>query len=128
MTQDTIYHLVVESKFQAEGNEYLPARFGLDGFIHCTGDPETVLAVANDYFSAVEEPVLVLIIETAKVIAEVRFEPPAPVEGGGTSHLEQAQLFPHIYGPLNMDAVTGIGVLQKIDGQYRWPERFANQE
>jgi len=102
--RETIYHLVTKSELrtQAKGDTYLPTRFGQDGFIHCTGDPDTVLAVANDYFSSVEEPVLVLVIETAKVTAAVRFEPPAPVEGSGTSHLEGAQLFPHIYGPLNL--------------------------
>lgn len=130
VTQDTLYHLVTESEFRAQvkGNAYIPARFDQAGFIHCTGEPDTLLAVANDYFSAVEEPVLVLTIETAKVAAEVRFEPPVPIEGSGASHLEHTQLFPHIYGPLNMDAVTEIGALRKIDGLYHWPDRFATSE
>jgi tRNA (cmo5U34)-methyltransferase len=124
--RETIYHLVTESEFQtqAKGDTYLPTRFDQDGFIHCTGEPGTLLAVANDYFSGVEEPVLVLVIDTAKLAAEVRFEPPAPVAGSGVSHLGKARLFPHIYGPLNLDAVTGIGVLQPhVDG-YVWPDRF----
>ena len=126
MTQGTIYHLVSESEFraQAKESEYVPARFDQDGFIHCAGERDTLLAVANDYFSSVEEPVLVLVIETAGLAAEVRFEPPAPVAGSGTSHLEEASLFPHIYGPLNLDAVTEIGALRKSDGAYQWPARF----
>jgi uncharacterized protein (DUF952 family) len=121
-----IYHLVTGSEFrkQVKGDMYLPARFDQDGFIHCTGEPDTLLAVANDYFSGVEEPVLVLVIETARLAAEVRFEPPAPVGGSGTSHLERDLLFPHIYGPLNLDAVTGIGLLRRGDGAYQWPDRF----
>jgi uncharacterized protein (DUF952 family) len=124
--KETIYHLVTESEFRAQvkGDEYIPARFDQDDFIHCTGEPDTLLAVANDYFSDVAEPVLVLVIETAKLAAEVRFEPPAPVAGGGTSHLEEAQLFPHIYGPLNLDAVAEIGALRKSDGPYQWPDHF----
>lgn len=130
MSRDTIYHLVAESEFQtqATGETYLPARFDQDGFIHCTGEPNTLLAVANDYFSGVEEPVLVLIIETAKLTAEVRFESPAPIEGSGTSHLEESQLFPHIYGPLNMDAVTEIGKLRKSGDKYLWPNHFTATE
>jgi uncharacterized protein (DUF952 family) len=130
VTQDTIYHLVTEGEFRAQvkGNAYVPARFEQNGFIHCTGDLDTLLAVANDYFSGVEEPVLVLIIETAKLTAEVRFEQPAPVTGGGASHLEGAQLFPHIYGPLNLDAVTEIGVLQPHADGYLWPDRFLAPE
>jgi uncharacterized protein (DUF952 family) len=126
MTKGTIYHLVAESEFRAQvkRDEYTPTRFDQDGFIHCTGEPDTLLAVANDYFSGVEEPVLVLVIETAILDAEVRFEPPAPIEGSDTSHLEEAPLFPHIYGPLNLDAVTGIGVLRKSDGVYQWPDHF----
>jgi uncharacterized protein (DUF952 family) len=124
--RETIYHLVTEGEFrtQAKGDTYIPTRFDQDGFIHCTGEPDTLLAVANDYFSGVEEPVLVLVIKTARLTAEVRFELPVPVEGGGTSHLAGAQLFPHIYGPLNLAAVTEIGVLQKSAGAYRWPDRF----
>lgn len=124
--REIIYHLVPESEFRAQVKEdkYIPARFELDGFIHCTGEPDTLLAVANDYFSGVEKPVLVLVIETARLAAEVRFEPPAPVAGSGSSHLAHDQLFPHIYGPLNLDAVTAIGVLRKSGGQYRWPEHF----
>jgi uncharacterized protein (DUF952 family) len=126
MIKGTIYHLVTENELRAQvkGNEYIPARFGQDGFIHCTGEPDTLLAVANDYFSSVEEAVLVLVIKTARLTAEVRFEPPAPIKGSGTSHLEETQLFPHIYGPLNLDAVTEIGALQKNDGKYQWPDCF----
>jgi uncharacterized protein (DUF952 family) len=126
VTQDTIYHLVTEGEFRAQvkGNAYVPARFEQNGFIHCTGDLDTLLAVANDYFSGTGEPVLVLVIKTAKLTAEVWFEPPVPIEGSGTSHLEEAQLFPHIYGPLNLDAVTEIGALRKSDGAHQWPDRF----
>jgi uncharacterized protein (DUF952 family) len=128
--RDTIYHLVPESEFRAqiERNTYIPACFAQDGFIHCTGDADTVLAVANDYFAGVEEPVLVLVIETAKVKAEVRFEPPVPVEGGGRSHLEPTLLFPHIYGGLNIDAVVEVGIVQKDDKGYRWPDRLSKAE
>jgi hypothetical protein len=130
VTQDTIYHLVTEGEFRAQvkGNAYVPARFEQDGFIHCTGDPDTLLSVANDYFSGTGEPVLVLVIKTAKLTTEVRFEPPAPVAGSGTSHLEETRLFPHVYGPLNLDAVTEIGVLQKSGSVYRWPDRFTTPE
>jgi uncharacterized protein (DUF952 family) len=106
------------------GCAYKPGAFDQDGFIHCTGDRETLLAVANDYFASVSEPVLVLVIETARVQAEVRLEPAAPVQGGGTSHLQGAALFPHIYGPLNLDAVVEIGALRRSGGTYAWPDRF----
>ena len=121
---DTIYHLVTESDFQAENDGYIPALYEQDGFIHCTAEPDTLLAVANDYFSAAAEPVLVLAIDLRRVKAEVKFEPPAPIPGGGVSHLQEGLLFPHIYGPLNLDAVTGVGRLGQMKGQFIWPDDF----
>jgi uncharacterized protein (DUF952 family) len=125
-TQNVIYHLVTESDFQALGKNtmYVPALFEQDGFIHCTAEPDTLLAVANDYFVEVEEPVLVLVIDLQRVNAEVKFEPPAPIAGGGESHLQEGLLFPHIYGSLNLDAVVKVGSLEKKNGQFFWPKNF----
>ena len=121
-----IYHLLLEKDYNRHlgAATYLPDRFDEDGFIHCTGDKEALLRVANDYFLGVNERVLVLAIEAARLTAEVRFEPPAPIEGAGTSHLQGAALFPHIYGPLNLDAVVGVGVLPMSGKAYAWPTRF----
>ena len=63
-------------------------------------------------------------IDIAKLKVEVKFEPPAPIPGAGTSHLEHAILFPHIHGKLNMDAVTGVGKAEKADGKFVWPKNF----
>ena len=126
--QDTIYHLVTQSDFQSlsKDNVYIPALFEQDGFIHCTAEPDTLLAVANDYFSEVEEPVLVLVIDLRRVKAVVKFEPPLPVESKGTggSHLREGLLFPHIYGPLDLDAVNGVGILEREQGRFAWPDTF----
>jgi uncharacterized protein (DUF952 family) len=126
--QDVIYHLVTERDFHSltKDNVYVPALFAQDGFIHCTGEPATLLSVANDYFADVVEAVLVLVIEVDRVAAEVKFEPPAPISGGGTSHVQEGLLFPHIYGPLNLDAVAGVGVLRQEDRQFCWPEDFVS--
>jgi uncharacterized protein (DUF952 family) len=130
MNRDEIYHLVTETDFRflTKDNTYVPALFAQDGFIHCTGDPTTLLAVANDYFANVDEPVLVLIIKVAKLTAELKFEPPIPLSGGGTSHVQEDLLFPHIYGPLNIEAVKGVGVLCQEEGGYCWPKDFVSVE
>jgi uncharacterized protein (DUF952 family) len=124
----TIYHLVTESDFNilTNGPQYIPALFEQDGFIHCTAEPDTLLAVANDYFRQVAEPVLVLVIDLPQITAMVKFEPPAPIPGGGSSHIQEELLFPHIYGPLNLDAVTGVGRLRQTNGQFAWPDVFVS--
>jgi hypothetical protein len=106
---------------------YIPALFEQDGFIHCTAEPDTLLAVASDYFLKVEEPVLVLSIDLPRIKSEVKFEPPAPIEGSGVSHLQEGLLFPHIYGPLNLDAVAGVGVLEKTNGRFSWPRDISSR-
>ena len=126
-----IYHIVPESEFKAgiAGNSYTPARFEEDGFVHCTAGRETSLLVAKDYYrpfleSDAAEPLLLLQIDTTKLTATVKFEAPAPIAGGGSEHLENETLFPHIYGVVNLDAVVGNGRLLPNGDHFLWPTTF----
>ncbi|MDG6987707.1 MAG: DUF952 domain-containing protein [Nitrososphaerota archaeon] len=65
-----------------------------DGFIHCS-NPDQLAAVAKAFYSGKRDLVL-LCIDPRKVRAEVRYER----SGSG--------IFPHIYGPLNTDAVVAV--------------------
>ena len=71
-----------------------------EGFIHCS-KPEQISAVANRYYRGRTDLVL-LYIESERVNAEIRYE---NLEGG-------EELFPHIYGPLNLDAVIEDAVIE----------------
>ena len=66
------------------------------GFIHAS-TAEQVETVANAVFRGAHELVL-LVIDPERVTSEIRYES-AMVEN-------QAAQFPHIYGPLNTDAVV----------------------
>ena len=72
-----------------------------EGFIHCS-TPEQVIAVANRIARNWEDAVL-LWIDEDKVGAKIVYE---NLEGG-------EMLFPHIYGPLNSDAVIGVSPFLK---------------
>ena len=76
-----------------ESGEYTPADF--DKFIHCS-TPDDVASVANEDFSG-EDDLVLLWIDPPKVKAGIIYERAAGQEVG--------PLFPHIYGPLNIDAV-----------------------
>ena len=80
-----IYHLAPASELHAgcTRDRYAPARLAEDGFVHCAGTPEVALAVADDYFADLDEPLAVLEIDPAALQAELRFEAPAPLPGGG---------------------------------------------
>ena len=67
------------------------------GFIHCS-TPEQVVETANRHFID-QEQVLLLFIDASKVTSPVKFEP---------AHSGRPGLFPHVYGPLNLNAVYGV--------------------
>lgn len=125
-TSDVIYHIVPKTEFRAQiqASHYIPVRFAEDGFIHCTHGQDLLLRVANDYFSQVAEPVLVIAIDVNQLTSEMFVEPPAPVAGGGQEHLRDGVLFPHIYGPLNLDAVIGVGQLELVESIFQWPREM----
>ena len=120
-----IYHIVTESDLRAHlsGDTYAPASLKDFSFVHCALQ-SSVIAVANDYFVEATEPVLLLEIDPEHLISEVRYEAAAPIAGGGTSHLVDAALFPHVYGPINTPAITRVGVLGVTADGYHWPGEF----
>jgi len=64
------------------------------GFIHAT-NPDQTIAMLNRHFTE-RDDILLLVVDISKVKPEVKFE--APLSGSGG-------IYPHIYGPLNVDAV-----------------------
>lgn len=125
MGDETIYHLALASELRAgrEGDAYLPPRFADDGFVHCAAR-DVVLSVADDYFSDAPEPVWLLELDCTQLSAEVRWEAPAPIAGGGTVHLRRATTFPHVYGAIELAAVRAVGELGKTDEGFAWPARM----
>ncbi|WP_037571532.1 DUF952 domain-containing protein [Phaeacidiphilus oryzae] len=105
---------------------YAPASLALEGFVHCSPDEETVLAVANARYRAVAGPLMVLLIDESRLDSPVRWEPPAPAVSAAAAASAlpsppdgDGRLFPHIYGPVNRGAVAGmLEVLRDADG--RW--------
>ena len=92
-----ILHIVEKQAWRKakEQNLYAPQSLETEGFIHCS-TPETAIEVANRLFRG-QSNLLLLCIDLDKVAAKVLFEKVADPEGW---------IFPHIYGPLNVDAVV----------------------
>ncbi|CBN55305.1 MULTISPECIES: DUF952 domain-containing protein [Kamptonema] len=65
-----------------------------EGFIHCSTHQQ-LIKVANKFFFGQKE-LMILCIDSDRVQSEVKYE-----EADGDS-------FPHIYGPLNIDAVFKV--------------------
>jgi uncharacterized protein (DUF952 family) len=122
----TVFHIATKEDFIkcCHNNHYSPENFISDGFIHCTGDHNTTLQVLADYFRQVANDILIIQIETDKLTSNIKFENPAPVNGIEHNHYTEGLLFPHIYGPLNLDAVSGVAVVIKSNGSFLWPDKF----
>lgn len=90
---------------QANG-EYKAASLASEGFIHCSR-PDQVIAVANRYFQG-NQDLLLLWIKPGRLCSELRFDPVGQ------------DSFPHIYGPLNLNAVNAVRPLEAdADGIFR---------
>ena len=106
---DLIFHIAFESDWSSAQpvGEYRVSTRGalLDevGFIHA-GFERQVAGVAAAFYGDVTEPVVVLVIDTE------RLDVPVVVEDGGGG-----EEFPHIYGPLPVEAVVDVRQLSEFE-------------
>lgn len=90
------------SDAQVKG-EYTAPSLASEGFIHLSTDKQ-VVNVANAFYRGRTDLVL-LTVDESRLKPEVKWEPPA---GPAADNISQADLFPHVYGPLNLDAVASV--------------------
>ncbi|MFI0465931.1 MULTISPECIES: cupin domain-containing protein [Saccharopolyspora] len=106
MTGSTLLHLLPLKTFHADRNSPVrSASLETEGFVHCSPDERTTLAVANTLYRETTEPMVALELDPAKLSAPVRWEEPNPAPPAGTP---ADALFPHVYGPLEREAVIGV--------------------
>ena len=123
---NVIYHIVLLEDFLRLTNhdQYIPSGFEKDGFIHCTLGPELTLLVLEDYFMNEQHPILLLQLDRHKITSELKLEKPSSGADTGKKHRIPGALFPHIYGPLNLSAITGVAQIQKQNNSFCWPGSF----
>jgi Uncharacterized protein conserved in bacteria len=92
-----IYHIVLPEKwaFAADKDFYEAENFATEGFIHCSF-AEQLDSVLERYYAGVAK-VIILEIDPTKLTSEL-------IEELSTSN----EIYPHIYGRINRDAVVGI--------------------
>ena len=107
---ESIYHITSQKKWLAalEFGEYLDESLANEGFIHCSSRTQ-VEATANRYFSG-QTGLVLLEIDPALCASEIRYE------------ISGDELFPHIYGPLNLDAMKDVFAFDPDDeGEFHFP-------
>lgn len=119
MTTDAttrIFHVcdrAAAQRAKAEG-EYRPASLAAEGFIHLSQGHQ-VQAVIQAFYAGVPD-LVVLVVDPARLAAPLRYEAAAFMPGfaqGGKA--PAAGAFPHLYGPLEADAVLEIVDARRFD-------------
>jgi uncharacterized protein (DUF952 family) len=116
-----IYHITSRMAWnQARMHgDYRAQSLESEGFIHCSTQ-EQVVPVAENFFKG-QDDLLLLVIEPDRLSSDLRWESPA----GGTPPpgVPEGELFPHVYGPINLEAVVRVFDLQsQPDGKYDFPQ------
>ena len=108
---------VDEWKKAVESGEYTASSLASEGFIHCSTIKQCINTA--DLFFKGQHGLAILCIDQDKVKAEIRYEDPT-----GSGHDPIAgSLFPHIYGPINLNAVVSVADFPpNDDGTFSLPE------
>ncbi|MFL5772231.1 MAG: DUF952 domain-containing protein [Flavisolibacter sp.] len=93
-----IYHIstITEWNNAKQKGFYIAPSLATEGFIHCSNENQ-VKGVLQRYYSG-KINLVKLVIDTDKLQAPLKYELAPSVN----------ELFPHIYGPINTDAVIKI--------------------
>jgi len=96
---DFILHITTRTAWSAaqKAGQYLADSLASQGFIHCSLVRQA-LRVANLVFTG-QHGLVLLVIDPARLTSELRWEPGVDLA---------SDLFPHIYGPINLEAVIKV--------------------
>jgi uncharacterized protein (DUF952 family) len=110
---DSIYHICTRKAWEeaCKNGSYEADSLTDEGFIHCSM-LEQVLRVADSFYRG-QKDLVILAIDPATLLPDVRREPGSD---------KPNELFPHIYGPINLDAVIRVLDLNEDpDGHFNLP-------
>ena len=115
-----IYHITSRAAWEEAqtAGEYRAASLATEGFIHCSTLSQ-VLPVAANFYKG-QRGLIVLALEPSLLSADLKWEPPS----GGTPPpgVPAGDLFPHVYGPINLNAVVKVVKLElDPDGSFLSP-------
>ncbi len=108
-----IYHITSRISWSAakKSGAYSADSLVSEGFIHCSKTNQ-ILRVANIIFAS-QRGLVLLEINPSRLKAEVRWEAGAD---------KPDELFPHIYGPLDLEAVVRVLDFEPdADGKFHLP-------
>ena len=98
-----ILHIVTRADWESAlaRGLYAPPSLNAEGFIHCSTSAQ-ILRTANRFYRG-RPGLVILCIDESRLAAAPRYESPDSQLGEIA-----ADLFPHLYRPLNLDAVINV--------------------
>ncbi|MGW0365615.1 DUF952 domain-containing protein [Streptomyces sp. NPDC002990] len=101
-----IFHIVPLADWTAAPHlPYAPPSLGSEGFVHCSADRATALAIADAHYRDEPGTLLAVELDEGALSPEVRRE----AASGGR--------YPHVHGPLNRDAVSRVWEVVRTPGR-----------
>ncbi len=96
---DNIFHITTKTQWNLAQKlgEYTAPSLASEGFIHCSTAAQ-VVPVAERFYAG-HHGLLLLILDPARIEPTVKYEPGSD---------KPDELFPHIYGKLNLEAVIRV--------------------
>ncbi|WNC12237.1 DUF952 domain-containing protein [Brevibacillus brevis] len=106
---NTIYCLVPKGYWEEwKGRDhYLPRDYEQEGFIHATKGDDLLEKVANRVYAAYEGELFVLVVDEDRTSSPVKYE-----------QAKDGLLYPHIYGPLNQEAIVDMRRMERKEGHW----------
>ena len=112
-----IFHITSRTAWDEaqKRGDYRADGFAKEGFIHCSTLAQ-VLPVANNFYKG-QSGLVLLEIEPTLLSAKLKWEPPSG--GAPPPGVPAGDQFPHVYGPINLDAVVRVvDLASKPDGAF----------
>lgn len=115
-----ILHITSRTEWETARSKgkYIADSLAIEGFIHCS-TLNQVMQVAEKFYKGQSDLVL-LMIEPTLLTSDLKWETPS----GGTPPpgVPEGELFPHIYGPINLDAVLNVmDFISDANGDWTMP-------
>lgn len=109
-----IVHALSESDWESfqEQGEYRPESLDEHGFVHCSKPGQMV--VVADYNHADSDEMVLLLLDGSSLDSPVRYE----------SGENGASAYPHVYGPLTLDAVVESFPFVQDETGFRLPDEL----
>ena len=118
---ELIFHIASRDAWDAaqKAGQYTAPSLTSDGFIHCSTRAQ-VLPVAEKFYKG-QAGLILLAIDPTRLSSGLKWE--APSDGAPPAGVSASETFPHIYGPINLDAVVQVLDLESsVDGKFILPK------